>query len=56
MSSERDSDAFIDDIKKAMAYDLRLLFASDKEKTYTGQDVVKLIDNYIRANTRQIFI
>ena len=56
MSCERDSDAFIDDVKKAMAYDLRLMIEADKEKTYTAKDVVKLIDGYIKANTRQISI
>ena len=35
------------DIQKAMAYDLLKIFKEEKEKTYTFEDLEKLIDAYI---------
>lgn len=34
-------------IRKAMAYDLILIFNQNPEKTYTVEELVKLIDAYI---------
>lgn len=35
------------DIQKAMAYDLLRIFRKDPEKTYTSEELEKLIDAYI---------
>ena len=35
------------DIQKAMAYDLLRIFREDPEKTYTSEELEKLIDAYI---------
>lgn len=35
------------DIKKAMAYDLLIIFKSDEGKTYTPEEVEKIIQAYI---------
>lgn len=35
------------DIKKAMAYDLLIIFQSSEDKTYTTEEVEKIIQAYI---------
>lgn len=35
------------DVQKAMAYDLIRIFEQDPDKTYTLEDLKKLIDAYI---------
>ena len=35
------------DIQKSMAYDLLKIFRSDPDKTYTPEEIEKLIDAYI---------
>ncbi len=35
------------DVKKSMAYDLIVLFKSDAEKTYTPEELEKIIQAYI---------
>ena len=35
------------DIQKAMAYDLIRIFEKDPEKTYTAEELKRLIDAYI---------
>lgn len=35
------------DIKKAMAYDLLLILKNDKDKSYTSEDIEKIIQAYI---------
>ena len=35
------------DIKKAMAYDLMIILKADKDKSYTAEEIEKLIQAYI---------
>lgn len=35
------------DVQKAMAYDLIRIFEKDPEKTYTAEELKRLIDAYI---------
>lgn len=35
------------DIRKAMAYDLLIILKEDGDKTYTAQDIEKIIQAYI---------
>lgn len=35
------------DIKKAMAYDLLIILKSDETKSYTAEDIEKIIQSYI---------
>lgn len=35
------------DIKKAMAYDLLIILKSDETKSYTAEDIEKIIRSYI---------
>lgn len=35
------------DIKKAMAYDLLILLKADENKSYTAEDIEKIIQAYI---------
>lgn len=38
--------------QKAMAYDLKLLLGRDPTKTYTAEEIMKLIDAYIAGTTQ----
>lgn len=38
------------DIRKAMAYDLLQIFKAEPEKTYTPEDLEKLLAAYIQGN------
>lgn len=49
MPTERESN----DVKKAMAYDLlRILKDADASKTYTAEEIEKIIDAYIAGLTQ----
>lgn len=49
MPTERESN----DVKKAMAYDiLRILKSADANKTYTAEEIEKIIDAYIAGLTQ----
>lgn len=38
------------DIRKAMAYDLVQIFESEPDKTYTAEELKKLLAAYIKGN------
>lgn len=46
MSSENHRE----DIRKAMAYDLLQIFESEPDKTYTAEELKKLLAAYIKSN------
>lgn len=44
------TESYRNDIRKAMAYDLLQIFKAEPEKTYTPEDLEKLLTAYIQGN------